>query len=92
MSKLTANEVRTFGMVNRYGIEAPYYLISVSSGDLYMKEAEEGAFGAEQVRENADVHVGECQYVKVPKWRMLISKWVITTALDDTTQFHIMEI
>lgn len=92
MSKLITNEVRTFGMINKYRDRANEYLISVSDGDLYMKETEEGAFSAVGIRENADIHVGECQQLKVPKWRMLISKWSITTALNDTTQFHIMEI
>lgn len=92
MSKLTINEVRTFPMINKFAGNTRNYLITVSDGDLYMKESEEGAFSAIAIRENADIHVGECQQLKIPKWRMLVSKWSITTALNDTTQFHIMEI
>jgi hypothetical protein len=91
MSKLTTNEVRTFNMPNRFGQDAPYYLIGVSSGDLYMKESEEGEFGHEQIRENADIYVNNGQRVIISKPRMLISKWSVTTALGATNQFHILE-
>lgn len=92
MSKLNADEVRTFGMVNKYGEQADEYLITVSAGNLYMKEAEEAEFGAAQIRENADMHVTIYQCCRIPKWRMLQSKWCICAASGAACTFHILEI
>jgi hypothetical protein len=92
MSKLIADEVRTFNMVNKYGDRGKEYLITVSAGHLYMKESEEAEFGAAQIRENADIHITIYQCCRIPKWRMLLSKWSICSASGNPCTFHIAEI